>query len=89
MPFCGKNFGKNYMGLVQRRILVEVAHVGAAPHKKRKSKICRILKSLSLKAIEKADELAKEGAMLDEGFVAEARAETVQQERDEVYAALQ
>ena len=29
---------------------------------------------------EKADELAKAGAMLDEGFVAEARAETVQQE---------
>ena len=38
---------------------------------------------------EKADALAKEGAMLDEGFMAEARAKTVQQEREEVYAALQ
>ena len=37
----------------------------------------------------KADELAKAGAMLDEGIMAEARAKTVQQEREEVYAALQ
>ena len=29
---------------------------------------------------EKADELAKAGAMLDEGFMTEAKAETVQQE---------
>ena len=36
---------------------------------------------------EKANELAKAGAMLDEGFIAEASAETVQQEREEVYAA--
>ena len=40
-------------------------------------------------ANEKADELAKAGAMLDEGIMAEARAETMQQEREEVYAALQ
>ena len=38
---------------------------------------------------EKADELAKVGAMLDEGFRAEVRAKTVQQVREEVYAALQ
>ena len=38
---------------------------------------------------EKADELAKAGAMLDEGFMAQARAETLQREREEVYAALQ
>ena len=31
---------------------------------------------------EKADELAKAGAMLHEGFMAEARAETVKQERE-------
>ena len=37
---------------------------------------------------EKADELAKAGAMVDEGFMAETRAKTVQ-EREEVYAALQ
>ena len=38
---------------------------------------------------EKADELAKDGALLDEGFMDDARAGTMQQEREEVYAALQ
>ena len=37
---------------------------------------------------EKTDELAKVGAMLDESFMAEVRAKTVQQEREEVYAPL-
>ena len=37
----------------------------------------------------KADELAKAVAMLDEGFIAKASAETMQQEREEIYAALQ
>ena len=40
-------------------------------------------------AMRKADELAKAGATLDEGFTAEMRAKTVQQEREEVHAALQ
>ena len=38
---------------------------------------------------EKADELAKAGAMLDEGFLTEAKAESMQQKREDVYAALQ
>ena len=38
---------------------------------------------------EKADELAKAGAMMDECFMAEVRAETIKQEREEVYVALQ
>ena len=38
---------------------------------------------------EEADELAKAGAMLDEGFMVELRAKTMQQEREDVYAALQ
>ena len=38
---------------------------------------------------EKADELAKAGAMMDEGFMGEARADTMKQEREEVYVALQ
>ena len=38
---------------------------------------------------EKVDELAKAGAVLDEAFMAEARAQTMQQEREEVYAAVQ
>ena len=33
---------------------------------------------------EKADEVAEAGAMMDEGFMAEMRAKTVQQEREEV-----
>ena len=37
----------------------------------------------------KADGLAKEGTMLDEGPMAQTRAKTVQQEREDVYAALQ
>ena len=37
----------------------------------------------------KADEWAKEGAMLDGGFMAETRATTVRQEREEGNAALQ
>ena len=35
---------------------------------------------------EKADELAKGGALLDKEFMKEARVETLQQERDKVYA---
>ena len=36
---------------------------------------------------ERADELAKDGAMMDGGDVAQIRASTVQQKREEVYAA--
>ena len=49
----------------------------------------RLLKSSSLRANEKADELAQEGAVLDDGLMAQARESTIQQEREEVYAALQ
>ena len=38
---------------------------------------------------EKADELAKEGAMVDGGVMAQARASTIHQEREDVYAVLQ
>ena len=38
---------------------------------------------------EKADDLAKTGAVLDERFMADARARTMQQEREDAYAALQ
>ena len=41
------------------------------------------------KGNEKADELAKEDAMLDEDFMAETRAKTAQQVREEIYVALQ
>ena len=56
---------------------------------RRKRKTCRHFEKFVTEGNEKADELAKEGALLDEGCMAEARAETMQQEREEVYAALQ
>ena len=41
------------------------------------------------KGNEKSDEFAQEGAMIDGGLMAQVRASTVQQEREEGYAALQ
>ena len=66
--------------LVKRGILVEVAHVNAHRTKKEKEKMTKIERFVT-EGNEKADELAKAGAMLDEGFVAEARAETMRKER--------
>ena len=58
------------------------------PHEERKEKMLHFDKFVT-EGNEKADDLAKAKATLDEGFLAEARAETLQQEREEVYAALQ
>ena len=69
-------------------ILVEVEHVKAHRTEKDKKKMSHFVKFVT-EGNEKADELAKEGAMLDEGFMAEARAKTMRQEREEVYAAVQ
>ena len=71
--------------LVWRGILVEVEHVKEHRTKKEKEKMTQ----LEMFVTEGNDELAKAGAMMDEGFVAEARAETMKQEREEVYVALQ
>ena len=68
--------------------MVEVEHVKAHRTKKEKKDVSQFEKFVT-EGNEKADELAKAGAMLDEGYVAEARAETMQQQREEVYAALQ
>ena len=65
--------------LASRDIVVEVEH----------AKAHRTKTDEKDEGNEKADELAKAGAMLDEGFMAEVRAKTVQQEREDVYAALQ
>ena len=73
---------------VSREIVVEVEHVKAQRTKNDKKEMSQFEKFVA-EGNEKADELAKEGAMLDEGFMEEARAETMQQEREEVYAALQ
>ena len=65
---------------------MEVEHVKA--HRTKKEKYMLHFEKFITEGIEKADELAKEGALLVKGFMAEARAETMQQEREEVYAAL-
>ena len=61
--------------------MVEVEHVKAHRTKKDKKDMSDFEKFVP-EGNEKADELAKEGAMLDEAFMAEARAKTVQQERE-------
>ena len=71
---------------MSNEILVEAEHVKAHRTKKDKQDMSHIERFVA-DGNEKADELA--GAVLDEGFIAEARAKTVQQERQEVYAALQ
>ena len=74
--------------LVSRDIVVEVEHVKAHRTKKDKKEMSQFEKFVT-EGNEKADDLANTGAILDEGFMAEARAETMQQVREEVYAALQ
>ena len=74
--------------LVKRGILVEVENVKAHRTKKEKEEMMQFERFVT-EGNEKADELAKAGAMMDDGFMAEARAETMKQERDEVYVALQ
>ena len=74
--------------LVKRSILVEVAHVKAHRTKKEKEKMTKFERFVT-EGNEEAVKLAKAGAMLDEGFMAEVRAVTVKHGREEVYVALQ
>ena len=73
---------------MSKEILVEVEHVEAHRTEKEKKEMTHFEKFV-FDGNEKADELAKEGAMMDKSFMAEARTNTMQQEREEVYAALQ
>ena len=72
----------------KRHILVEVERVKAHRTKTEKNNMSQFEKFVT-EGNEKADELAKAGAMPDEGYMAEAKTETMQQEREEVCAALQ
>ena len=72
--------------LAARDITVVVEHVNAHRTEKEKTNMSQFER---FESNERADELAKAGAMLDEGFMAEARAETMKKEREEVYVALQ
>ena len=65
--------------LTARNITVEVEHLKAHRTKSEKKE----------KFVTEGNEKVQAGAMSDEGFMAEARAETMQQERGEVYAAMQ
>ena len=66
----------------QEGILLDVEHL-KAHHSKNEKKNVALSNSLS------QDELAKDGAMLDGGEMAQIRASTAQQKREEVHAALQ
>ena len=67
---------------------MKVEHVLAHRTKKEKKHVSQFERFVT-EGNEKADEWAKAGAMLDEGFIVETRAKIVQQEREEVYAVLQ
>ena len=73
-----KNWEELYF-LVSKNILAEVEHVKAHRTQKDKKEMSHFERFVA-DGNEKADELAKAGAMLDEGFMADARAKTVQQE---------
>ena len=67
--------------LTSKEMLVEVEHVKAHRTKKEKKEMSQFEKCVT-EGNEKADELAKAGAMLDEGFMSETRAKKVRQERE-------
>ena len=67
---------------------MDVEHVMAHRTKKEKEKMTQF-EMFVARGSETADDVAKAGAMLDEGFMAVARAKTMKQEREEVYVALQ
>ena len=71
-----------------KEILMEVEHVKAHRTEKDEKEMSHFEKFVT-EGNEKADEKAQEGALLDEGVMAQVRAKTVQQEREEIYAALQ
>ena len=73
--------------LASKEISVEVEHVKAYRTKKDKKEMSQFEKFVA-DGNEKAAELAKADAILDEGFLAVTRSKTVQQDREEVYAAL-
>ena len=86
MPICKSRFGK-YCTVLPHEVLWKWS---MSRHRTKKDKeVMSHFEKFVTEGKEKADELAKEGAMLDDGFIAETRARTVQQEREEVYAALQ
>ena len=72
----------------QEGTLVEVEHVKAHRTEKERQQMS-LLENFITQDSEKADEFAQEGAMMDGGLQAHARASSVQQEREVFCAALQ
>ena len=72
----------------QEGIFLEVRHVTAHLCTKERQEMSLFERFVS-EGNEKADDLAKDEAMLDRGEMAQIRASTVQLRREEVYAALQ
>ena len=74
--------------VLQEGTLVEVEHV-KVPRTKKEKQGMTLFEKIVTEGNERADELANCTAMLDGGVVAQMRASTVQQKREEVHAALQ
>ena len=64
--------------------MIEVEHVKARRIQKERQELPLFEKFIT-EGNEKADELAKAGALLDGGFMAQARASTIQPEREDVH----
>ena len=60
----------------------------SAPHQEGSAANVSLFEKFTTEGNEKADEPAKEAGMLDRGDVAQVKAITIQQQREEVYAAL-
>ena len=80
-----QNLGRNAPSCL-KRYLLEVERVKAHRTKKDEKEMSHFERFITEGNV-KADELAKAGARLDEGFMAETRAKTVQLEPEEVFAA--
>ena len=74
---CGQKLLEEWHQFSSREILVEVVHVKAHRTQKDKKEMSHFGRFVT-DGNEKADDLSKEGAMLDEGFMAQVRASAVQ-----------
>ena len=80
-------FAKNCV-ICGRKTVIEVEHVKAHRTDEERQHVSLFEKFIA-EGNEKAEEMAKEGAMLAGGSMSKARARTIQQEREEVHANLQ
>ena len=79
MHTCGLKKFEELQFIRSKEVLVEVGYV-KANHTKEKKEMSHFDRFVT-EGNEKTDELTKEGAMMDWGYMAEVRAKKVQQER--------